>query len=119
MLSSDDDDGLLDDEAADDKRNKSAAMMAAVAAETPCSVKHPNYTAEAQALALMFSPPCGDRGEADAAQISRAAIWGALHMHGGNTNEAAATLFDWHSQSPALLKELERQGAKAIVNAGR
>ena len=40
-------------------------------------------------------------------------------MHGGNTNEAAATLFDWQAQSPALLKDLEDQGAKAIMHAGR
>ena len=64
----------------------------------------------------MFSSPQGKDG---ARPMSRAAIWGALRMHGGNTNEAAATLFDWQAQSPALLKDLEDQGAKAIMHAGR
>ena len=121
MISSDEDDvpdGLLGIEG--DTRKTGKAVAATGAAEASSKTDHPDYTTAAQTLSLMFSSPHdGGGSDNDAAPMSRAAIWGALHMHAGNTNEAAATLFDWHAQSPALLKELEGQGAKAIVGAGR
>lgn len=86
--------------------------------------KSPDYTEAATHLSLMFSQQSqhdSDNSNTDNSlpPVSRAAIWGALRMHGGNLDDAAMMLIKWQADSPQLLRELEGSGAEAIHSAGR